>query len=558
MENEAVISAAAQTAEVNVSEERTKKIKKYIMNWLKDPYNKVFLAIFIIAVAVRIYFLDITISQPVWWDAADYLTEAKVLAGKLAIPYFFTPRRTFLLPLLWAGLLKLGFGEISFRILEFLFSVISVPAMYMIGKKMFDKKIALMSSFLLAVFWMHLFYSNRLMTEVPSLAFLLFSLYFFWEAYTKKNEKMYIWWGIFLGLAFLTRAGTFVMFAVFPLFLLITEKTKVFKNKYLWLGALCTAGLMASFFIFSSVKQHLNAVAYFLALTPDTVPGGLTRLQGLMGFSGIGEYAALMPHYFGTVLLILFGLGVLLFLFHTLVGFDIIMKRKSAAYDKFLLILLFALVPFIFQALFYNHSEDRYLMNAFPAFFIMLAFGLSKVEGALKKYNKYIGTFLIITLLIVGAYWQLSYGNLIITGKASSYSQIEEAGLWIKANSDLSSIIVTRSVPQTTYYAERQVFDVPTSDNQTDFEKMIADSKPDYLELSLFESYPDWLIQQKNSDSQMAIVLPYFSSSIVIDSSGKITSADIRQSVQKGNVKYTYVYPENSVTGAFVYKLTYT
>src|SRR3989338_6338384 len=92
----------------DIVEKRKEKLKAKCLDWLKDPYNKAFLGILIFAIIIRIYFLVITKNQAVWWDAADYLTEAKVLAGNLNINYYFTPRRTFLMPLLWAGLLKLG------------------------------------------------------------------------------------------------------------------------------------------------------------------------------------------------------------------------------------------------------------------------------------------------------------------------------------------------------------------------------------------------------------------------------------------------------------------
>ncbi len=475
-------------------EKRKAGLKKFFFGWVKDNYDKAFIAVFLLAVAIRLYFLATTISQPVWWDAADYLTEAKVLAGKLNIPYYFTPRRTFLLPLLWAGLLKLGFGEVSFRILEFLFSIAAIPAVYLFGKRIFDKKIALISSFLFAVFWLQIFYSNRLMTEVPSLTLLLFSVYFFWEAYAKKNEKMYIWFGIFLGLSFLTRAGTLVMFAVFPIFLILTEKFKFLKNKHLWFGALCISILMGSFFIFTSLKQHLNAVAYFLALTPETGQAGATRLTNLMGPSGIIEYAKIMPHYFALniILLSLFVFGFLFCLFNLFIRIGF--AKKNPEERKYLFLLLLALVPFLFQALAYNHVEDRYLMNAFPAFFIMLASGLVQIGTWINHYKKHLGTFIIIILLAFGAYSQITYGNLIITNKATSYQEVKDSALLIKANSKPTDIIFTVSVPQTTYYAEREVYsDISEGSNQSSFEKKVKELKPAFLVLSLFETYAPWI-----------------------------------------------------------------
>jgi uncharacterized membrane protein len=493
--------------EEEIVEKRKTKLKEFFLGWIKDNYDKAFLAVFIAAIVIRIYFLVTTINQPVWWDAADYLTEAKVLAGKLDIPYFFTPRRTFLLPLLWAGLLKLGFGEISFRVLELLFSVAMIPAIYLVGKGIFDKKVALFSSILFSVFWMQIFYSNRLMTEIPSLTLFLFSVYFFWEAYTKKNEKSYIWFGVFLGLSFLVRAGTLVMFAIFPIFLLITEKLRFLKNKYFWGGILCIAVIMASFFIFTSIKQNVNAFSYFLALTPETAVEGTARFSDMMGLSGIGQYANLMPHYFAQniVLLLLFVFGFLSFLFNVFLRWGF--SKKNPEGEKYLLILLLALVPFLFQAVIYNHVEDRYLMNAFPAFLIIFSLGLVQIGTWVNKSRKNLGTFIVVILLIFAACTQLLYANSIITSKATSFQEVKDSSLWIKENSNVTDAIFTVSVPQTTYYAEREVYSgaVSASSNQTYFEDKVKELKPAFLVLSLFESYAPWIYSYPQNHTSLLI-----------------------------------------------------
>lgn len=490
--------------EIETREENIKnRVKEKFYLWLKDPYNKLFLAIFIFAIIIRIYFLSISIHQPVWWDAADYLTEAKILAGRLSIDYSFTPRRTFLMPLFWTGLIKLGFGEISFRILEFLFSIAAIPITYLIGKSLFDKKIGLVFSFFFSIFWMHLFYSNRLMTEIPSLTLLLFSIYFFWDAYHNRRERSYIWFGIFLGLSFLARAGTLVMFAVFPLFLIIKERLKFLKNRYLWISTLCVFLLTASFFIFTSIKQKLNAVVYFLALTPETAQGGIGRFQNIMGLSGIKEYASAMPHYFGLILLFIFLFGLVLFVFELFIGFDLILKNEDNKQTKYLFIFLLGIIPFIFQAIFYNHFEDRYLMNAFPSFFLILSIGLTKIEEKLKKYHKYLGIFIIFLLLGIGAYQQIIHANLIIESKKTSYLEVKQAGEWLKENSKASDIIFSASVPQHTYYAEREVYNfVHPGVNESEFEEKINELKPNFLVLSIFEPHAQWTYEypQKHPD----------------------------------------------------------
>ncbi len=513
-----------------IIEKRKGKLKNFFFGWVEDNYDKAFIAVFILAILVRIYFFIVTKNQAVWWDAADYLTEAKVLGGIIHFDYSFTSRRTFLMPLLWAGLIKLGFGEFSFRILEFLLSIVAIPAMYFVGKEIFDKKTALLSSFFLSIFWMHLFYSNRLMTEIPTLTFLLLSTLFFWQGYTKKNEKGFILFGIFLGLAFLARAGTLVMFAVFPIFLLMTKNLKFLKNKNLWFGALCTFLLMASFFIFTSYKQKLNAFSYFLAITPET-SGGTPRFSNMMGISGIKEYLSAMPHYLGSALLIVSILVGILFLFYFFISLDLILKRRGLEYDKYLYVFLLAFVPFIFQSVFHHSFEDRYIMNAFPAFFIFLSIGIIKITNILKKYNKFLPILIIILILGLGAYQQLTYSNLIISSKTSSYLEVRQSGEWIKENSEKSAIIFSASVPQHTYYAEREVYNyVHPGVNETEFEEKVNKLKPDFLVLSIFEPHAQWVYEYPQNHQDMLIPVKSY----------------MQQNNQPSLIVYKFEYPENN------------
>ena len=473
-----------------IAEERKNKVKEKISNWWKDPYNKIFVGIFILAVIVRFYFFFVTVDQPVWWDSADYLTEAKVIGSGLNIDYHFNPRRTFLLPLIWGMLFKLGFTEVALHYFELMLSILAIPAMYLLGKEIFDKKIALISSFLLTVFWMFLFYSNRLMTEVPTLTLLLFSTYFFWRGYVKKEHKFLIWFGVFLGLAFLARAGTFVMFAIFPFFLIMTDKLKFLKNKNLWIGVLCTILLMSSFFTFIYFKEHINPIAEFLAFTPQSTTGAETRFTNMMGLSGIPKYLQLMPVYFGWILLVPFILGMLIILFNLVVRFDLIMKEESNEAKKYLFIFLFMTIPFMYQSIFYNHVEDRYLMNAFPAFFIALSLGLVGIKDFIKKYSKPIAIIIFAAILLGGAYYQLNLANTSIKAKVTSYQEVKDAGILIKENSNSSAVVMTMSLPQISYYAERKAVVIP--ENQTDFENEIKTNKPDFLIISVFERHPTW------------------------------------------------------------------
>jgi hypothetical protein len=104
--------------------------------------------------------------------------------------------------------------------------------------------------------------------------------------------------------------------------------------------------------------------------------------------------------------------------------------------------------------------------------------------------QKAIAIILLIIFLGYFAYFQVTATDSLIQGKKTSYLQIEQAGLWLKANTPVSYVIFTKSVPQIAYYSERKV--LPITDNMTQFENTISTSKPDLLLLSVFEYHTDW------------------------------------------------------------------
>ncbi len=62
-------------------EKRKEWIKTKLFGWVKDNYDKAFLIVLIVALAIRIWIFIITKDQTIWWDAGDYLATAKRWAG---------------------------------------------------------------------------------------------------------------------------------------------------------------------------------------------------------------------------------------------------------------------------------------------------------------------------------------------------------------------------------------------------------------------------------------------------------------------------------------------
>lgn len=486
-------------------ERSPKTIKEKLFGWVTDNYDKAFLIILLAGIIIRLYFFFITKGQAAWWDASDYLTQAKLLAGILDVEYIFNPRRPFFLAVLWSLLLRVGFTEISFRFTEVLFSIAAIPGMYLVGKSIFNKKVGLISAALISIFYLQLFFTYRFMTEIPTMTFFIFAMYFFWEGYVKKRNKMLLWFGVFLGLSLLTRGGTSVLLLFFPVFLFVTERFRFLKNKHLWLSFLIAFLILSLFFVFILFKNGVNPITHFLALTPETGQGQGRFGEGrILVFSVFMAYIKFMPTYFGIALLIPFLLGLGALLFRLSLNLDFLFKDKNPKLKKDFFLILWAAIPFLFHSFLVSNMEPRYLMMSFPPLFMILSNGLLQIGNWMKKYGKHLGIIVIILFLAFGVQYQLKFANNLIESKAPSYLEVKTSGEWIKANSQEGDIIFSASVPQHVYYAEREVHNyIHQGVTQEEFEEKVQELKPTFLVVSIFEPHSQWIYEYPQTHTEL-------------------------------------------------------
>ena len=467
-------------------QDRKSEVKRFFKKLISSKENYLLIGILVFAFIIRLYFFLKTYNQAVWWDAADYLTAAKVLGKNLMINYEWDPRRPFLMALLWGLILKLGGTEVWLRVTELIFSMFAVYLTFLVGKEMYSKKVGLIASFCLSVFWLHLFFTNRLLVELPAMAFWLLTVLYFWKGYAKdKGTKYYYLFGLAFGLTLLTRGASALMFIPLLLFVFLKDQLDFLWNKKLWVSVLIAIIVMTPFFLFIQFKYGGNAVSSYAGVSEG-------RFSQRMGLSGLLVYAKFFPTYLQTAFLVVFLIGLAFFLFNLLLSFDLIIRRKEKKLDADLFVFLWVLIPYLFFSIMVVHMEPRYLIYAFPGFFLILARGFVEIEKITNKYHKHLGLAIIVVLLLVGGYAQVQYANQTIMAKATSYQEVKEAGLWIKENSESSDIIISHSVPQHMYYAERSVYMI---DFQDDFEEQIQELKPKYMVVSVFERSPEWFYQ---------------------------------------------------------------
>ncbi len=485
-----------------LSEKKINKRKGKIINWLKNPYNSSLLAIILLAIAIRIYYFVLTSNQPLWWDEAEYMQMARKWA--FGINFQINPVRDVLLSFITAIFFKISQSEILPRLMILLISIVSVPAIYLLGKEVYDKKIGLLAAFFMSVFYLNLFYTYRLMVDLPSLTFFTFSAFLFFK-YFKTNKPKYLYLAsLVLGIGTLFRITTALLLLAVLIYLLFTEKLKFLLKKEIWISALIFLIILAPYLIWGYLQFHgfilLQAAAW-------NAPQGTSASIISGGLNVLGYYITSFPIYLTWILLIFFILGLLL-LTRMILGFDILMKEKEMKLRGDFFIILLLIIPLIINSFAVQTNDDRYIFCSFPSIFIISGLSIMFCFNYIKKKMKIIAVILIILLLGFVAFSQIESADTLIKQKLPSYVEVMEAGLFLRQNSNVSDEIITSSPYQIGYYSHRDTLNFPASQN--DFESLLkTDKNIKFYVISAYEQSSNWTFSYPQEEN-LTIAMAYF------------------------------------------------
>ncbi|MDD5331728.1 MAG: glycosyltransferase family 39 protein [Candidatus Nanoarchaeia archaeon] len=460
------------------------------MNIEKIKTNKYL--ILLILILVLAFFLRVkyfNANEGVWWDEAEYLNMAK--KWSLHIPSDVSDKRPILISFIFYLMYSIGLGETSFRILMLLFSLAGVLMMYLFTKELFhNKKTALIASFISAVFYLSLFYCQRLLVEFPSLTLTILVYYLFWKGYMKDKPKCLYWMGFVLALSVMLRFTGGIAAIIIFLFILIKDRLKIIKNKHLWITLLIFILTLTPYFIYS-YKAYGNPIQSFItsggsATVAET--GGAFTFS--MGLKQLGTYLTFLPEY-TKILFFIFLLIGLYKLLDLVLGFDLMLKGKEDKNYSYLLLVLIFLIPLIYFSFFVNHFEDRYGLYMVPTLFILASFGIIILYDLVSKYSKELAVVIILIILAVGGYQQYTTADSLIKSRASSFGALNPAGKWIKANSNPNDNVVSVNTQmELQYYSERYTRGL--GKNETDAVEYIQKNKPKYLVVSGYYPSQEW------------------------------------------------------------------
>lgn len=490
----------------NVVEKRKKTLKNFLFGWVKDNYDKVFIIVLILTFAIRIGFFIITKNQPMWFDEAEYLSTAKYwagMAGHMTDVWYY--RRGFFWPLFCSLFFRTGLGEITIRFVTVLFSTGIVAVSYFLIRDMFNKKYALFASIGLAFSWVALFFTGRVMTDIPATFLLLLSLLFFWKGYELKQGNKFVYLSvIFLAISVLTRMQNVMFVPFFFLLVFFKEKFAFLKNKVLWIALLIFLITLLPHFIM--YNQHFgnpvtDIASWYLGVKTEAVP--VARAS----FTNWFIYFKDFPYNLTIPIFILFIIGALYFFADIFLGFDKIFKNKNIQNKLF--VFLWIVIPLLLLGYMQAdpNAQQRYTMLQHPFLFMIAAIPLFEIGKLIEKNSKFNKKFIMILLMVVFVATlipNLVWGYQLTENKLNSYLEVKQAGEWLKQNSNINDSIITNSFPHISYYSERRVksfgdcYNTPESHkpecNESEFDAFVKDTKPRFMILSIFENHEDWQI----------------------------------------------------------------
>lgn len=322
---------------------------------------------------------SLSVNNDMWWDSSVYIGMGKYMYS-FGNSGLWEPSRPIIWPLILGFFWKIGIDPIlAGKFVVILASIGCSLLTYLIANKLFNRKIAFISSILLGLSPTFFLFTNILLTEIISTFFLLLGIYFLFE---KRNIPA----GFFLGVSFMTRF--FQIFTIIPIFLVIVYK--FYKRNYK-LEPLFV--FFASFLTPIVLFLMFNAHMYKNALYPFILQIFMTKYTGWIYNQPLGFYFInLLKENFITVF--------------SIIGAIILLKDRNI--EKKSIALMF-LTPLVLYAL-SKHKEMRFLIVVFPFLYILAGFGTLYFAN-LFRYNKNLVLALILIVSAVQISKQLRVDN---------------------------------------------------------------------------------------------------------------------------------------------------
>lgn len=319
-----------------------------------------------------------------------------------------------------------GWGHIDVvgRFFSALFSTLTIIALFFLGKKVFNIKVAILSSLLLAFTVSSIQTAHFAVTE-SLLTFLLVLLALFSiELLEKGSLSNYLKCAFIMGIALATKT-TALSFLIFPctayLLTIIRNKRLFLKSTlFLFIFLLTSLAIFAllSPYTLLSWNKFMESMHYELGVARGTLP-----VPYILQFTKTMPYIFQIDNFFWQI-----GLGFIFIILAIPIIIVYFLKTKDL---KILLILSFPLFYFLYIGSWHTKFV-RYMVPIIPFIILYISFGITFLSKI--RY----GRFLIFFVTAITIFWGLAFFS-IYTREQTRIS----ASKWVYENIATGSRILT-------------------------------------------------------------------------------------------------------------------
>jgi len=356
----------------------------------------------------------------------------------------------------WA---KLGESEFFLRSLSTIFSIFSIPFLYLIGKKLFSEKTGLFASAIFAFSQFHLRYAQTLRSYSMATFFILLSTYFFISYLQENKLKNLISYVFVSALCLYTHYYTaFVLVAQNLYFFLNFKRHKPIIRKWVlsqlgvfllflpWLPMLYTQ-------IFHPVPGGYGYYSTPLSLFSLNMDNLFLRLAMMLFHMSVGYLKSSFTSFF---FLSFFGISIGAFLLSLSSSARNFKSRNGSLIFALFTVPVIIMLTLWYTGLVHQLLYARYLIFVSPFFYLIIANGIDTLSFPkfFSRFNWKIALLVIILLLnLVSMYPYFKYDK--------ERGNIRDAALVVKDNAESSDIVILNSPTLAFHYKYYLGYDYP-------------------------------------------------------------------------------------------------
>lgn len=426
----------------------------YLPDSLKLNPSRLFLLLLLIA-ALGLFLRVNLLSQlgAYWYDEiiAVEIAQKPFLDSWHYLSLENSPPLYFWLLRVWG--LIFGFEENVTRLFSVAVGIITIFAIYYLGKLLFNKSVGLIVAFLFSIVPTAIYLNTEARMYSLLFLFICLSLYFFWRFINAPNFTLHFFIGYILttiAMLYTHLTGFALIFVeILYIFLLFKRKKHCCLKEFV-LAILIIFLLFSPYlFIFLGSKfeiyqEGLLSRGWYFREPPSPVPILITAPVAFLDLF----YESRPLLHSSPIIISSFFLLTLFFLGYSLIGAG---KSESVFSDNQPVLLLFLIffIPLLAASLFSNIAVYKYFLASTISFYLLLALGIKQIfktllQPAVKK-SLAAGSTILMIILLFSAFsrWNLynPYENL--------YSFItEEKAELIVADPVIGSMILKHYLKQ--------------------------------------------------------------------------------------------------------------